>query len=131
MIHRYHPLISLVSSGDVGVYSGEPLEDEDAKAAALSLQAFVSYHRLYRRWWSNSAQDASAGVAVNGAEAPPPTGCLDELDFDATLLLSEPHAAYQATQRTVGQLQERLAAMVLQHSRSQGEQQETASTAES
>uniref|UniRef100_A0A7N8WQZ1 Gem (nuclear organelle) associated protein 5 n=1 Tax=Mastacembelus armatus TaxID=205130 RepID=A0A7N8WQZ1_9TELE len=72
------------------------------------LQAFVLYHRLYELWWSNS-------------KVCPPLR-LGNLDFDASLLLSEPHAACQATQRSVTEVQERLAAMVLQHSRAQGGQ---------
>lgn len=35
------------------------------------------------------------------------------------MLLSEPHAACQSVQRAVQEVQERLAAMVLQHSRAQ------------
>lgn len=47
------------------------------------------------------------------------TGRVDQLDFDASLLLSERHAACQATQRSVRDIQERLAAMVRLHSRAQ------------
>lgn len=50
------------------------------------------------------------------------TGRSEELDFDASLLLSELHAAYQDTQRSMRDVQDRLAALVLQHSRSQGGQ---------
>ncbi|XP_040929797.1 gem-associated protein 5 isoform X2 [Betta splendens] len=143
----------LFPDGDVSVYSSELLEDDDddAKAAAISLQAFVSYHRLYERWWSSaeashgfslSAEEAkteavNGGLVESGANVHPQSRRLDELDFDVTLLLSEPHASCQATQRTVGEIQEQLAAMVLQHSRTQreqldaGEKQETSSTTES
>lgn len=48
--------------------------------------------------------------------------CCDKLDFDASVLLSEHHAACQATQRSVREIQERLATMVLKHSRAQGGQ---------
>uniref|UniRef100_A0A8C9WZ77 Gem nuclear organelle associated protein 5 n=1 Tax=Sander lucioperca TaxID=283035 RepID=A0A8C9WZ77_SANLU len=115
----------------------------EAKAAADSLQAFVHYHRLYQHWWTHSAQiqsrvplsaaDSSPGDgakdgAVNGGVSEPEgsvcpaTGSFGELDFDASVLLSEHHAACQATQRSVREIQERLAAMVLQHSRAQGGQ---------
>lgn len=43
-----------------------------------------------------------------------------KLDFDASLLLCERHAACQAAQRSVGEIQERLAGLVLKHSRAQG-----------
>uniref|UniRef100_A0A8C4H1X3 Gem (nuclear organelle) associated protein 5 n=1 Tax=Dicentrarchus labrax TaxID=13489 RepID=A0A8C4H1X3_DICLA len=111
-----------------------------SKAAADSLQAFVHYQHLYEHWWSNaiqiqngcsrSAVDSSPGdevkdKVVNGGvseEGVCPATRLDKLDFDASLLLSEQHAACQATQRSVIEIQERLAAMVLQHSRAQGPQ---------
>lgn len=41
------------------------------------------------------------------------------MDFDGSLLLSEVQAAYQASQRSMAQIQERLAAMVLQHGKAQ------------
>lgn len=110
----------------------------EAKAAANSLQAFVCYHHLYELWWSNSLQirsrsslpaadcgpeDKPKDKVVNGgvSEAKesvcPVTRASDKLDFDASLLLSERHAAYQATQRSVREIQERLSTIVLQHSR--------------
>lgn len=55
-----------------------------------------------------------------------PAGSFDKLDFDASLLLSEPHAAAQATQRSVKDIQERLAVMVMRHSRAQGSQPDAA-----
>ncbi|KAF7655287.1 hypothetical protein LDENG_00058260 [Lucifuga dentata] len=51
-----------------------------------------------------------------------PVQRFDKMDFDGSLLLSEAQAAFQATQRSMTQIQERLAAMVLQHSRAQGSQ---------
>lgn len=45
----------------------------------------------------------------------------DVLDFDVSLLLSELHAAHQETQREVKDVQERLAAIMRQHSRAVGE----------
>uniref|UniRef100_A0A8C3G1B7 Gem nuclear organelle associated protein 5 n=1 Tax=Cyclopterus lumpus TaxID=8103 RepID=A0A8C3G1B7_CYCLU len=111
--------------------------EEEPQAAAKSLQAFVHYHRLYEHWWSNSIQiqsgvplpaagpgDEAQGEALNGdasVEGVSPASC-EKLDFDASALLSERHAACQAAQRSVGEIQERLAAMVLKHSRAQGGQ---------
>uniref|UniRef100_A0A3Q1JWM0 Uncharacterized protein n=1 Tax=Anabas testudineus TaxID=64144 RepID=A0A3Q1JWM0_ANATE len=122
--------------------------EEDAKAAAISLQAFVYYNRLYERWWNNSPEDGSSlsaansrptdevnDEAVNGGssesgenvfspEVCPPRR-LEKWDFDVSLLLSETHAACQAMQRSIREIQERLATMVLQHSRAQGGQLES------
>ncbi|XP_069002058.1 gem-associated protein 5 [Embiotoca jacksoni] len=139
----------LFPDGDVSVCSTKhpktlhPAEEED-KAAASSLQAFVHYHRLYERWWRSSAgsqptqngpsppaaEDEAKDRALNGGPSGsggsvcPVAGRLHELDFDASLLLSEAHAAYQLTHRSVREIQERLAAMVLRHSRVQGGQPE-------
>uniref|UniRef100_A0A8C9WXC8 Gem nuclear organelle associated protein 5 n=1 Tax=Sander lucioperca TaxID=283035 RepID=A0A8C9WXC8_SANLU len=100
------------------------LVSREAKAAADSLQAFVHYHRLYQHWWTHSAQiqTVNGGVSEPEGSVCPATGSFGELDFDASVLLSEHHAACQATQRSVREIQERLAAMVLQHSRAQGGQ---------
>lgn len=95
---------------------------------------------MYECWWRNTAgvvqngfspseaEDeakdklANGGLSESGESLRPSAGSVDALDFDASLLLSESHAAFQATQRRVKEIQERLAAMVLQHSRAQGGQ---------
>eukprot|EP00064_Thunnus_orientalis_P005982 superscaffoldBa00000603_g5996 len=146
----------LFPEGDVTVCSRKHLktlhhtEEEEAKAAADSLQAFVHLHRLYERWWSRSAynQKVQNGCSPSAADSSPgdetkdkvvnggssesgqssicsANGRFGELGFDASLLLSEPHAACQATQRSVREIQERLAAMVLKHGRAQGGQLDT------
>uniref|UniRef100_A0AAQ5X517 Anaphase-promoting complex subunit 4 WD40 domain-containing protein n=1 Tax=Amphiprion ocellaris TaxID=80972 RepID=A0AAQ5X517_AMPOC len=127
-------------SGDVGSkkHSKTLHLSEEAKAAAGSLQALVCYHRLYEFWWKNSAssqeihnglscpEDEAEDRVMNGGPSReklhPATGRLDILDFDASLLLSEPHAACQASQRAVKEVQEHLNNMVLQHSQGQGGQ---------
>lgn len=58
------------------------------------------------------------------------TGSSEELDFEPSVLLSEPHAACQAAQRSVREVQERLSSMVLQHSRVQDEQLDSGNTQE-
>ncbi|XP_037322661.2 gem-associated protein 5 isoform X2 [Pungitius pungitius] len=108
---------------DVGVCS-EVLrlagEEPEAAAAAASLQAFVHYHRLYEHWWSDSTHvDGPEGVAAANGDAAEETRPRGGLDPVASALLSERHAACQAAQRSVGEIQERLAAMVLKHSRAQ------------
>lgn len=99
--------------------------EAEAEAAARSLLAFVSYHQLYQLWWRNSADGSSQDKLVNGSAAEPRgTSRPDGLDFD--VLLSEQHAAYQAAQRSVTEVQEKLSTMVLQHSRGQGDQPDLA-----
>uniref|UniRef100_A0A665TTQ9 Uncharacterized protein n=1 Tax=Echeneis naucrates TaxID=173247 RepID=A0A665TTQ9_ECHNA len=106
----------LFPQGDVTVCSKKypkiphPTE-EGAKAAANSLQAFVLYHRLYERWWSSST---SSSQIQNGPAAAGGGDCL-ELDLDVSLLLLESHAAYQAMQSSVREIQESLATLMLQH----------------
>lgn len=94
-------------------------EDTEAEAAARSLQALVNYHRLYELWWRSpthlSVASSSPETETNGGASQS-----DALDFDASLLLSEPHAACQATQREVRGVQDRLSALMLQHGRANG-----------
>lgn len=103
-------------------------EDAEAEAAARSLQALVNYHRLYELWWRDpahlSATNSSPETETNGGATQS-----DALDFDASLLLSEPHAACQATQREVRDVQERLSALMQQHSRANGGHLEAADPA--
>ncbi|XP_074466018.1 gem-associated protein 5 isoform X2 [Sebastes fasciatus] len=138
----------LFPDGDVSVCSRKHPKilhhtEEEPKAAASSLQAFVHYHHLYEQWWSNSIQiqsrcslsaaDSSpgdevkdkvvnGGVSESGESVCPAIQSCDKLDFDASVLLSERHAACQATQRSMREIQERLTAMVMRHSRAQGGQ---------
>ncbi|KAM9347919.1 gem-associated protein 5 [Symphorus nematophorus] len=128
----------LFPDGDVSVCSRKHPRtlhhtEEEAKAAADSLQAFVHYQHLYEHWWSSSTHiqngfpspaDNVKDKVVNGgvSESEAATRRFDKLDFDASLLLSEHHAVCQAAQRSVREIQEQLAAMVLQHSRAQGGQ---------
>ncbi|XP_012776155.3 gem-associated protein 5 [Maylandia zebra] len=120
--------------------------EEAAKAAASSLQAFVLYHRLYECWWrtSGGSQEIQNGLSLSLADSSPEdemkdevsnggllesaethrpvSGSFHKLGLDPSLLLCEPHAACQATQRAVRQIQQQLAAMVQQHSQTQGGQ---------
>nr|XP_046266368.1 gem-associated protein 5 [Scatophagus argus] len=134
----------LFPDGDVSVCSQKHPKtlhhtEEEAKAAASSLQAFVHYQHLYERWWSSSNQiqngfppaadesypaEGMKNGVVNGGVSESDQrsrlrGRSDKLDFDASLLLSEHHAAYQAVRRSVREIQERLEQLMLQHSRAQ------------
>lgn len=109
-------------AGVVGPHrESEQEEDGESEAAARSLQALVNYHRLYQHWWRNSAplpashsRPAAEQTEVNGGGGSSES---EVLDFDGSVLLSEIHAAHQETQREVKDVQERLAAIMLQHSR--------------
>ncbi|XP_015254322.1 PREDICTED: gem-associated protein 5 [Cyprinodon variegatus] len=122
----------LFPEGDVGIFSSKHSKTlQHFEAEASSLQAFVCYHRLYECWWRNS--EVKNGTCsdgeneLNSKETTAETLELEEsickrsssskeLDFEPSVLLSEPHAACQAIQKSVRDLQERLSAMVLQHS---------------
>uniref|UniRef100_A0A6Q2XY68 Anaphase-promoting complex subunit 4 WD40 domain-containing protein n=1 Tax=Esox lucius TaxID=8010 RepID=A0A6Q2XY68_ESOLU len=113
----------------------EPL-DGNALAAAQSLEAFVCYQDLYHTWW-NCSTKATAGAQANltnGLHSPSEnrnkstSHASDTSEGDADtrlsvstcqLLLSEPHATCQATQKAITEIQERLASMVHQHSQTQ------------
>ncbi|XP_061606965.1 gem-associated protein 5 isoform X2 [Phyllopteryx taeniolatus] len=91
--------------------------DEEARAAADSLRAWAAYHRLYEFWWRRPGNDViSNGLHPEGSPEEE-TKTSGELDFDASSLLSEAHAACQAERRATEELQERLAAMVALHGR--------------
>ncbi|XP_072230388.1 gem-associated protein 5 [Leuresthes tenuis] len=134
----------LFPDGDVSVCSRKHPRrlhhtEDEAKAAASSLQAFVHYHRLYECWWraSSGSLEVQNGLVLSASDSCPEDEVndkatsrgtsdesrrFDKLDSEVSPLLSEPHAAFQATQRSVRDIQERLAAMVLQHSRAQAGQ---------
>ena len=58
-------------------------------------------------------------VSESGESVSPETRTFDDLDLGAYGLLSERHATCQASQRSVREIQERIAALVLRHSRAQ------------
>ncbi|KAJ8348614.1 hypothetical protein SKAU_G00272030 [Synaphobranchus kaupii] len=107
----------------------EPL-NEKGLAAAQSLEAFVSYARLYELWWSGCCggvrverSDALQSAGVTMAEDAS-AGCGPGLQKGAETLviggfcralLSEPHASLQATQRAVAEIQQQLTGLVHQH----------------
>uniref|UniRef100_A0A673XSI7 Gem nuclear organelle associated protein 5 n=1 Tax=Salmo trutta TaxID=8032 RepID=A0A673XSI7_SALTR len=122
--------------------------DEKALAAARSLEAFLCYQDLYHLWWSLSTNTAGAqrdmtnGLhsasenhinGLDGHVTDTPNGdgmgwCVSAQNGDVKMgvrvnacqvLLSEPHATCQATQRAIAEIQQRLASMVHQHSQTQ------------
>ncbi|XP_068187282.1 gem-associated protein 5 [Antennarius striatus] len=116
----------LFPEGDVSVWSRtRPLSlhppEEDA---AASLQALVQYHHLYARWWRSSAPPSLSG-GVTEEEQGVSVATVWAGPLDASLLLSRPHATLQATQVSVREIQDLLAAMVLQHGRADAPLQAT------
>ncbi|KAM6984625.1 gem-associated protein 5 [Aplochiton taeniatus] len=118
---------------------------EKGLAAAESLRAFVSYHRLYRAWWSYRSQTSSTtqrtspahpqaapsqqnkevvaqpnGEAVVGGQDGAGRRPLESVSRqECVCLLSEPHAAYQTTQTAITEIQNRLSRLVQQHASAQ------------
>lgn len=89
---------------------------EEARTEADTLRAWAAYHRLYELWWRRAADDIiSNGLHAEGCPEEAETS--DEMDFDASSLLSDAHAAWQAERRATEEAQQRLAAMVAQHGR--------------
>lgn len=126
----------LFPEGDVRIFSRKHSKTlRQSEAEASSLQALVCYHRLYERWWRDAAVQNGAGSGGEGEpkdEAGTPTSkeIPADLDLELSVLLSEPHAACQAAQTALREVQERLSSMVLQHSRVQGGQLDSANTQE-
>ncbi|XP_066501896.1 gem-associated protein 5 [Hoplias malabaricus] len=131
-------------------------DDERSLFASQSLEAFVCYRHLYSEWWRLSCSSTTAASSIqqtnglqtsveNGGDTSHEreNGSLSEahgvqamLRFDGfwKVLLSEPHANLQATQRAIRDVQGRVANLVEQHSRQQvpppslGTQPQTPST---
>ncbi|XP_028322979.1 gem-associated protein 5 [Gouania willdenowi] len=96
----------LFPDGDVGVFSSRHSErlhpcGEGSQCAALSLQAVVTYHRLYEQWWRTCNS---------------PLMDQELWESHVSLLLSEPHAACQVALRAEAELTQRLSVLVQQHS---------------
>ncbi|XP_051793903.1 gem-associated protein 5 isoform X2 [Acanthochromis polyacanthus] len=112
--HRLYEFWWRNSAGSQKIHNGPSCPEDAAKDGAAKDGAAKD----------GAAKDGAAkdGVANGGPseEKLRPATRLDELDFDASLLLSERHAACQASQRAVKEVQERLSIMMLQHSRAQG-----------
>ncbi|XP_030649137.1 gem-associated protein 5 [Chanos chanos] len=121
-------------------------EDDASLTAAHNLEAFYCYQQMYCDWWNQSHQatkltngHASSShqtpgevqmedASQNGGSDPDVVALGTEGDARSTLcsslsfwkvLLSEPHAMAQATQRTIAEVQQRVASLIQQHSSSQ------------
>uniref|UniRef100_A0A3B4BNB8 Uncharacterized protein n=1 Tax=Periophthalmus magnuspinnatus TaxID=409849 RepID=A0A3B4BNB8_9GOBI len=110
-------------SGDIAVFSSQKSSDTQS-AAALSLQSFVRYLQMYELWWSSSLANGD-GIVQSGA-----AGTKEEQekefsrrDLGFEVLLCESTAAAQSVQRAVGEIQDKLSALVTKH-QTQGQEGE-------
>ncbi|KAF7697383.1 gem-associated protein 5 [Silurus meridionalis] len=108
----------------VTAYKQKVQSNEQSLAASRSLEALISYQLMYKYWWSCRSFKQLNGhqTAVENGDAAPgePEGVLsieEPQDF-WNVLLSEPHAALQATQRALEAIQSKVTMMVQQHTQS-------------
>uniref|UniRef100_A0A3B4BK56 Uncharacterized protein n=1 Tax=Periophthalmus magnuspinnatus TaxID=409849 RepID=A0A3B4BK56_9GOBI len=113
----------LFPDGDIAVFSSQKSSDTQS-AAALSLQSFVRYLQMYELWWSSSLANGD-GIVQSGA-----AGTKEEQekefsrrDLGFEVLLCESTAAAQSVQRAVGEIQDKLSALVTKH-QTQGQEGE-------
>lgn len=96
----------LFPEGNICVFSSQNALSPTS-AAAWSLQLFVHYLRLYELWWRCPSSNRTA---QSGTE------CTDtDLGFDVSVLLCESTVAAQATQRAMGEIQDKLSSLVTKH----------------
>ncbi|KAI4880888.1 hypothetical protein NFI96_029768 [Prochilodus magdalenae] len=114
--------------------------DERSLVVSQSLEAFVCYQLLYKSWWKHSCGSTVTAHGIectNGLQTPMENGDTNHETETASqseaqaaevvgrsegfwkVLLSEPHANLQATQRVIKDIQSRVANLVQQHSRHQ------------
>ncbi|KAF5892297.1 gem-associated protein 5 isoform X2 [Clarias magur] len=120
----------------LAVYKPSLQTDGERLGASQSLEALVCYPLMYRNWWrccSPSPENVSDHrVAVENGDAARQSEPGDAEAFALSsegspgedfwnILLSEPHAALQSTQRALEGIQSRVAVLVQQHSHVQGE----------
>ncbi|KAK9955780.1 hypothetical protein ABG768_015633 [Culter alburnus] len=104
--------------------------DERSVAISQSVEAFVCYQLMYKKWWNYSETSALTNNTIsNGhhltenSHNEDEAECKGEAQSDGTfsegvwkVLLSEPHANLQATQRAIAEIQRRVTSLIQQHS---------------
>ncbi|XP_060746757.1 gem-associated protein 5 isoform X2 [Tachysurus vachellii] len=104
------------------VYKQKLESNERSLAASRSLEALICYQLMYKSWWSQKGRVKPSnghrmavenGDAAHQSEPGDDDGFLCEEFWN--VLLSEPHAAFQSTQRALEDIQSRVAGMVQQH----------------
>lgn len=118
MVLKLFPFADLDS---LEVYKQKLEGDERSLAASRSLEALICYQLMYKSWWRCGRVKPSSGhrAAVENGDAAHQRELGDDEGFLCeefwNVLLSEPHAAYQSTQRALEDIQGRVAGMVQQH----------------
>lgn len=100
------------------------MDDKMSLGASQSLEALVCYPLMYKNWWSCSLgfNDHRTQVENGDSEPRDTKGSPDEDVWN--VLLSEPHAALQATQRALEAIQSRVTMMIQHHGHLQVESSE-------
>ncbi|KAI2651116.1 Gem-associated protein 5 [Labeo rohita] len=105
--------------------------DERSLVISQSVEAFVCYQLMYKKWWNYSAVTSTLtnNAISNGHclteknHSEVEANCNGEAQSDVifsecfwNFLLSEPHANLQATQRAISEIQGRVTSLIQQHS---------------
>ncbi|KAG1969970.1 gem-associated protein 5 isoform X1 [Pimephales promelas] len=105
--------------------------DERSSTISQSVEAFFSYQLMYKKWWNCSVETSALtyNPISNGHRLTENNHSEDEADCNGeapsegtfsegfwNVLLSEPHANLQATQRAIAEIQKRVASLIQQHS---------------
>lgn len=104
--------------------------DERSLVISQSVEAFVCYQLMYKKWWNYSAETSALtnNTFSNGHglteknHSDVEANCNGEAQSDVIfsegfwkVLLSEPHANLQATQRNIAEVQRRVTSLIQQH----------------
>uniref|UniRef100_A0A672QUK4 Gem nuclear organelle associated protein 5 n=1 Tax=Sinocyclocheilus grahami TaxID=75366 RepID=A0A672QUK4_SINGR len=104
--------------------------DERSLVISQSVEAFVCYQLMYKKWWNYSAETSALtnNTFSNGHclteknQSEVDANCNGEAQSDVIfsegfwkVLLSEPHANLQATQRAIAEIQRRVTSLIQQH----------------
>uniref|UniRef100_A0A672SYA7 Gem nuclear organelle associated protein 5 n=1 Tax=Sinocyclocheilus grahami TaxID=75366 RepID=A0A672SYA7_SINGR len=93
--------------------------DERSLVISQSVEALVCYQLMYKKWWNYSAETSAL---TNNTISNGHPNCNGEAQSDVIfsegfwkVLLSEPHANLQATQRAIAEIQRRVTSLIQQH----------------
>lgn len=98
--------------------------DEKSWAVSQTMEAFVCYQLLYKKWWSHcsAASTLTNNMMSNGHPSiekkhPEDANCNGKAQSEDfwKVLLSEPHASFQAIQRAIAEIQSKVLSLVQQH----------------
>uniref|UniRef100_A0A673LYA3 Gem-associated protein 5-like n=1 Tax=Sinocyclocheilus rhinocerous TaxID=307959 RepID=A0A673LYA3_9TELE len=104
--------------------------DERSLVISQSVEALVCYQLMYKKWWNYSAETSALtnNTISNGHRlteknhSEVEANCNGEAQSDVIfsegfwkVLLSEPHANLQATQRAIAEIQRRVTSLIQQH----------------